>query len=108
MESPTTNRRPVERRGEDDEYGKAKERREVERRSGQRRKTTGSYDTERRQGDDRRQDQQRAEKRRSGSDRRSISERLNRVAAILLPPLLGTREDDDVALDPSSSGESIP
>ena|GEM_PF-7014295 len=90
-------RRPSERRGSSDEYGLPRDRREDERRSGQRRQAGDGVPpgAERRSGRDRRRSEQRAKQRRSGADRRSVPERLNRVASILLPGLLAPREHEE-------------
>ena len=96
-------RKPGERRGSADEWGLARDRREGERREDERRVTSEERDPERRQGGERRiEDRRRPGSRRSGVDRRSIPERLNRVAAILLPRLLHPRAEDEPVFDDST------
>ena len=103
MTESTTNRKPTERRGGSHEYGKARERRADDRRDDDRRTSGDDHTPERRSGDDRRQEDQRDIVRRSGDDRRTVPERLNRVSAILLPRLLGPREDEEAVFESDSS-----
>ncbi len=99
-------RRPAERRESLDHPGI--DRREAERRDGaERRAAEAPIRQERRSGNDRREssDQRTGSERRTSGDRRKVPERLNRVAAILLPPVLGPRDPaegspiDDVPAD---------
>lgn len=97
LDSP---RKPGERRGSSDEHGVARERRAGQRRQGERRQSSEGREPDRRTGKERRKEDRRgADQRRSGTDRRSIPERLNRVAAILLPRLLQPRQDEAPVLD---------
>lgn len=92
-------RRPAERRSSG-EHGMPADRRMGERRKGERRSGKAHpLQADRRSGLDRRSGEQRAdEPRRSGRDRRVVPERLNRVSAILLPPVLHPRTwDGDTA-----------
>ncbi len=99
-------RRPAERRESLDHPGI--DRRETERRDGEeRRAAEAPIGQERRSGHDRRErsDQRSGDERRTSGDRRKVPERLNRVAAILLPRVLGPRHPaegstvDDVPAD---------
>jgi len=84
-------RRPLERRESIVRPGL--DRREEQRRSsGERRAEDEPVHEDRRKGAERRKiDQRSGDERRTVADRRTIPERLNRVAAILLPPVLNAR-----------------
>ena len=88
---PDKPRRPLERRESLDKPGT--DRREEQRRAtGERREEEEPVLEDRRSGSERRQlDQRSGDERRTLADRRQIPERLNRVAAILLPPVLNPK-----------------
>ena len=78
------------------------DRRETERRDGEeRRAAEAPIGMERRTGNDRRMssDQRSGDERRLPGDRRKVPERLNRVAAILLPRVLGPRNPSEGGTD---------
>lgn len=94
-------RRPLERR--ESVVRPGTDRREEQRRtSGERRAEHEPVSEDRRRGERRRNEQRSGDERRTVADRRHVPERLNRVAAILLPPVLNAKgarkltESDDL------------